>query len=110
MICWDTLSENYKMAVCLIPLNHYLATHIPSQAILQANHKVQAQSSLSGEKKQGFFSVKLKIALSEATVQLIGIPIVVKWIIIRIKLGESVVLSSLHKRKRGLDYFLGNWF
>ena len=54
-----------------------------------------------------FYSVKLKIALSEATVRSIR-DSYHSQVNIRIKLGESAVLSSLPERKRGRPKLIGD--
>ena len=54
-----------------------------------------------------FFSIKLKIALSETTVWSIR-DSYRSQVNIRVKLGESSVLSSLPERKRGRPKLIGN--
>ena len=54
-----------------------------------------------------FYSVKLKIALSEVTVRLIRDSYRCQ-VNTRIKLGESAVLSSLPERKRGRPKLIGD--
>ena len=54
-----------------------------------------------------FYSVKLKIALSEATVQSIR-DFYHCQVNTRIKLGESAVLSSLPERKHGQSKLIGD--